>query len=365
LQRHVFKLSADTAGFETYEETMRIAVAGAGRIGQLRARSVIAERGTTLVAIADIDEAAARRAAGSSGARVERDFRRLADDPAIDAVIISTPVGLHEEMVLGALSAGKHVLVEKPLSNSVDSCRRIHAAALTSGRTVAVGFNHRYYRAMKYLKAVVDAGTLGTLDNLRVLAGHCELHKFPAEWMYKGELSGGGAMMDIGLHATDLARFVLGEIREVYGLAAGNIWKVPGSEDRAVAVFKAASGASAIYEATWNEWQGYQIALEAYGEKGMVKGTVAPQSNLLVTHERPGTPRRRIARTYLDIKVREKLQGWETTTLASFQDELTDFLRRIGGGSVPLGDTLDGLRAVQIAHAVYESTRTGKVVPIT
>lgn len=344
---------------------MRIAVAGAGRIGRLRARSVVAEPATTLVAVQDIDQTAARKAAGSSGARVEGDFRRLADDPGIDAIIISTPVGLHEEMVLAALSAGKHVLVEKPLSNSVASCRSIHAAARSSGLTVAVGFNHRYYRAMKYLKEVVDAGTLGTLDNLRVRAGHCEVHTFPAEWMYKGELSGGGAMMDIGLHATDLARFLLGEIREVYGLAAGDVWKIPGSEDRAVAVFKAESGASVIYEATWNEWQGYQIALEAYGAKGMAQGTVAPQSNLLITHERPGTPRRRTARTYLDIKVREKLQGWETTTLGSFREELTDFLRRVAGGKVPLGDTLDGLRAVQIAQAVYDSTTTGKVIPIT
>jgi predicted dehydrogenase len=344
---------------------MRIAVAGAGRIGQLRARSIIAGPGTTLVAVADIDEAQARKAAGSSGARVEREFQRLADDPQIDAIIISTPVGLHEEMVLSALSAGKHVLVEKPLSNSVASCRRIHAAASASDRTVAVGFNHRYYRAMKYLKDVVQAGTLGPLDNLRIRAGHCEVHTFPSEWMYKGELSGGGVMMDIGLHATDLARHVMGEIREVYGLASGTTWNIPGSEDRAVAVFKGESGASAIYEATWNEWQGYQIALEAYGAKGMARATVAPQSNLLITHERPGTPRRRTGRTYLDIKVREKIQGWETTTLASFQDELTDFQRRIAGATVPLGNTLDGLRSVQIAQAVYDSTRSGQVVAIT
>jgi predicted dehydrogenase len=344
---------------------MKIAVAGAGRIGRLRARSVMAEPTTSLVAVADTDETAARRAAGKSGARIESDFGRLTADPGIDTIMIATPVGLHEEMVLSALEAGKHVLVEKPLSNSVASCRRIHDAAKSSGRTVGVGFNHRYYRAMKYLKGVVDAGTLGTLDNVRIRAGHCEVNTFPSEWMYKGELSGGGAMMDIGLHATDLARYVLGEITEVYGLAAGNVWKIPGSEDRAVAVFKGASGASALYEATWNEWQGYQIALEAYGDKGMVRGTVAPQSNLLITHERPGAAKSRSGRTYLDIKVREKVQGWETTTLASFQDELSDFLRRVAGGTVPLGTTLDGLRAVQIAHAVYESTRTGQAVSIS
>jgi predicted dehydrogenase len=343
---------------------MRVAVVGAGAIGLLRARSVLSVPGASLAGVADLDEAAARRAAGSSGARVERDYRRFLDAPEIDALIISTPVGLHEEMILSALAAGKHVLVEKPLSNSLESCRRIHQAATTSKHLVAVGFNHRYYRAMKYVKAAVDDGVIGTLDTLRVFGGHDGLHNFRADWMYQGALSGGGAMMDVGLHMTDLARYILGEVREVYGTAAGNIWKVAGSEDRALAIFKAASGASAIYEATWNEWQGYEVSLEAYGERGMVRGSYAPMSNLLITQPHPGAPRRKTVLRYFDLIVKEKLQGWQSTTLTTFHDELADFLRRRDGARVPLGNTLDGLRAVEIAHAVYTSTRTGAAVPI-
>jgi predicted dehydrogenase len=343
---------------------MRIAVIGAGAIGQLRARSVLAVPGASLAGVADVDEAAARRAAGSSGARVESDYRRFLDVPDVDALIISTPVGLHEAMILAALEAGKHVLVEKPLSNSLESCRRIHQAAGSSPHLVAVGFNHRYYRAMKYVKQAVEEGRIGTLDTLRVFGGHDGLHNFRADWMYQGELSGGGAMMDVGLHMTDLARFILGEIREVYGVAAGNVWKVAGSEDRAVAIFKAASGATAIYEATWNEWQGYEVSLEAYGEKGMVRGSYAPMSNLLITQSQPGGPRRKTVHRYLDLIVKEKVQGWQSTTLHTFEGELADFLRRRGGAQVPLGDTLDGLRAVEIAQAVYTSTRTGAAVTI-
>jgi len=343
---------------------MRVAVVGAGAIGQLRARSILAVPGASLAGVADVDDAAARLAAGASGARVERDYRRFLDAPDVDALIISTPVGLHEDMILSALTAGKHVLVEKPLSNSLESCRRIHQAATGSKCVVAVGFNHRYYRAMKYLKAAVDEGLIGTLDTLRVFGGHDGLHNFRADWMYQGALSGGGAMMDVGLHMTDLARFVLGEVREVYGVAAGNVWKVAGSEDRALAIFKGVSGASALYEATWNEWQGYEVSLEAYGEKGMVRGSYAPMSNLLITQTHPGAPRRRTTRRYLDLIVKEKVQGWQSTTLTTFQEELTDFLRRRDGATVPLADTLDGLRAVEIAQAVYASTRTGAAVTI-
>lgn len=343
---------------------MRVAVVGAGAIGQLRARSVRSVPGASLAGVADPDEAAARRAAAASGARVERDYRRFLDAPDVDALIISTPVGLHEEMILSALDAGKHVLVEKPLSNSLESCRRIHEAATASRHLVAVGFNHRYYRAMKYVKQAVDEGRIGTLDTLRVFGGHDGLHNFRADWMYQGALSGGGAMMDVGLHMTDLARFILGEITEVYGVAAGNVWKVAGSEDRALAIFKAGSGATAVYEATWNEWQGYEVALEAYGPKGMVRGSYAPMSNLLITQTHPGAPRHKTVHRYLDLVVKEKLQGWQSTTMHTFQGELTDFLRRRDGAQVPLGDTLDGLRSVEIANAVYTSTRTGAAVPI-
>lgn len=343
---------------------MKIAVVGAGEIGRLRARAVDAVSGASLAGVADVDEAAARRAARAPGIPTPRDYRPFLDDPEIGALIISTPVTLHEEMVLAALQAGKHVLVEKPLSNSLASCQRIHAAALDSGLTVAVGFNHRYYHAMKFLKESVDRGAIGTLETLRIFGGHDGLHNFRADWMYQGNLSGGGAMMDVGIHMTDLARFVMGEIREVYGVATGNTWKVPGSEDRAVAIFKAAGGATATYEATWNEWKGYEVYVEAYGDKGMVRGAYAPMSNLLITQDAPGAPRRRTVRRYLDLIVKEKLLGWQSTTLTTFEQELADFLRRIAGGKVPLADTLDGVRAVEIANAVYTSTRSGAAVPI-
>jgi predicted dehydrogenase len=148
-----------------------------------------------------------------------KDYRSLLDDAAVEAVIISTPVQLHEEMAVAALAAGKHVLCEKPLSNSVESCRRILDAARAHKRTLAVGFNHRYYPSVKFLKRAVDDGRIGTLDHVRVFGGHDGLSNFRADWMYKGGLSGGGAMMDVGIHMTDLARFVLGEVRDVYGVA--------------------------------------------------------------------------------------------------------------------------------------------------
>ena len=334
-------------------------------IGGLRARSVARNPDTELAAVADVDDGRAARAAAGTGARLYADYRPLLEETESDAVIVSSPVPLHEEMILAALNSGKHVLCEKPLAGTPASCRRILEAARSAEKRVAVGFNHRYYPAFKFLKRVVDEGRIGALDHVRVFGGHDGLANLRADWMYEKKLAGGGAMMDVGHHMTDLVRFILGEIREVYGVTGEDIWKVAGSEDRAFAIFKAESGVPVLYEATWDEWKGYQVALEAYGALGMVRAAYAPMFNLLVTQARPGAPRRRRVKRYPEIIVREKLRGWQSTALLSFEEELADFLRMIDGATVPLADGYAGLRAVEIANAVYQSNASGRPMPLS
>ena len=343
---------------------MMFGVLGAGVIGQLRAQTVVSHPSTALACVCDTDSAAARRAAARTGARVETDWRRVVSAPDVGAVIVSTPVQLHEEMCVAALEAGKHVLCEKPLSASVDGCRRIVAAARRAGRALAVGFNHRFYPAMQFVKRVVDEGRIGTLDHLRVFGGHDGLHNFRAEWMYRSAISGGGAMMDVGIHMTDLTRYIAGEIKDVYAVASGRVWGVEGSEDNAVAILRTTSGLPVRFHATWNEWRGYRVAVEAYGDRGMVLGSYAPMFNLLITQDRPGARRRRTVRLYPDIILREKVRGWQTTTRRTFERELADFLAMADGKTVDLADGLAGLRAVEIAQAVYRSQASGGVVAV-
>ena len=107
------------------------------------------------------------------------------------------------------------------------------------------------------------------------------------------------------------------------------------------------------------------IFVEVYGDRGMVRGYYAPMSNLLITQEKPGGPRRKVRKFYPEIVIREKLKSWTSTALLSFQDELADFLRMLRGERVALADGFAGFRAVEIANAVYESTRTGSPVQLT
>ena len=341
---------------------MKFGVIGAGTIGQLRAQSIRSNPDTELLGVADPAAASAERAVAGSAARPLSDWRALLDLPGLEAVIVSSPIQFHEEAVLAALAAGKHVLCEKPLANTVEACRRMVDASRRAGKTLATGFNHRYYPSIKFLKKAVDDGLIGTVDHLRVFGGHDGLHNFRADWQYKAPVSGGGAMMDVGIHMTDLARFVMGDISEVYGIASNRIWQVPGSEDNALAIFKSPDGVPAVYHATWTEWKGYRFFVEVYGDKGMVRGYYAPMQNLMVVQDKPGAPRRKVRKFYPEIMLREKLKSWTSTALISFQEELADFLRMTRGEKTSLADGVAGFRAVEIARAIHTSHATGQPV---
>lgn len=337
---------------------MRFGVIGAGKIGQLRSRSLREDPNCELVAVLDIDSALATNAAKGTSARVcsrDEEFFSV----AMDAVIVSSPIHLHEQHCLVAFAAGCHVLVEKPMSNSVDSARKIVAAATAAKRALGVGFNLRYYPSVAFVKDAVMSGAIGTLDHLRVFGGHDGLHNFAADWQFKAPVSGGGAMWDVGIHMSDVARFLMGDITEVYGSMADRVLGVNGSEDIAQAVYRSPEGVSASYEATWTEWKGYQFYVEAYGDKGMARGAYAPMQSMLITQDAPGAPRRRKRNLYPHIMVREKLYTWQSTALLSFKEELADFLKLVGGNAnVRVADGHDGLRSIELADAVRRSAQT-------
>ena len=343
---------------------MKIGIIGAGTIGQLRIQSVRENPSTELAAVLDVSAPVADRAVSGTNARACKDLASFLDID-MDAVIVSTPPHLHEEACVASLERGRHVLCEKPLSNTVDAGRRIVDAALKANKVLAVGFNMRYYPCVKFVKDAIVQGRIGRLDHLRVFGGHDGLSNFRADWQYRAPESGGGAMMDVGIHMSDLARYLLGEVTTVYGFMSESIWKVPGSEDNAVAVFLSSEGIPATYHATWDEWKGYQIYIEAYGTQGMVRGSYAPMYNLLITQDRPGGPRKKTHRYYPEIMIREKVKSWKSTALLSFKEELRDFLSTTNGVvDVPLADGYAGLRALEVAAAVRQCTLKKEVVQL-
>ena len=335
---------------------MQFGLIGAGCIGQLRAQALAKVPGAKLVAVVDVDQERAVQAAGSARARVCKDVAELLGSDQVEAVIVSTPPQFHEEAALAALAAGKHVLCEKPLSNSLDACRRMLKAAHESGKTLATGFNHRYFSAIRFLKRTLADGVIGKLDHVRVFAGHEGLSQFRAPWEYDKAVIGGGALMDVGIHVIDLTAYILGDVHEVFGIASNEVWHLP-SEDNGFALLRSASGTVATLHATWSEWKGYRFYVEAYGDKGMVRAYYAPMMNLLIQKPTAGSKPRRRFLFYPMNALREKLFGWQSTVIETFRQELTDFIALSRDGKPgQIADGYAGLRAVEIANAVYRSS---------
>ncbi len=340
---------------------MRIGVIGAaGKIGQMRVQTIIDNPDTTLAAVMDTDMS--RAEAVASGAPAFTDADRFFD-VGMDAVIISTPAHVREPLCLIAFERGLHVLAEKPLATTAEASSRIVLAARAAGMALGGGFNMRYYPAFSYVKDVIGSGQIGEVDHVRIYGGHEGLTKFVHDWEYKSEISGGGALWDVGIHMTDMARHMLGEITSVYGVATEKVWNEPGSEDNAMAIFKSPEGIPAIYQATWTDWKGYKSQVEVYGSKGMVRGVYAPMETLLITMDRPGGKPTRQHRRYPGIMLREKLKSWKTTALLSFADELQEFAGLCAGQTgLRISDGHAALRAIEVADAVRESSATGQPV---
>ncbi len=343
---------------------MKFALVGLGSIGRVRMDALHASPGHTLTAVCDADPQ--RLTTAGSAVQGYTSFADLLAADACDAVIISTPPSTHESLALAAFAAGKHVLVEKPMANSLEACRRMLEAADRAGRVLAVGFNQRYFDAVKVVREAVQSGALGTLTHVKGFAGHTGLSEFSAPWMYDKATMGGGALCDNGVHMIDLVVHVMGEITSVYGVATNAVWNLPQVEDNAFAILRGTGGVVGSLHASWSEWKGYHFYLEAHGDRGMARAYYAPMMSTVITMDRPGGKRSVRRNFYPAAILREKFRGWQTTAVKTFQQEFDDFAAVAADPSAPrvIARGLDGYRALAIAEAVYESTRTGAAVPI-
>ena len=341
---------------------MRLGLIGAGVAGSLRAAAVASLRWCRLAIVADADPARARGVADRYGATAEPDWRALVRREDLDAIIISTPPPLHEEMCLAALENGKHVLCEKPLARSAAEGRAMVEAAERARRVLATGFNYRFYPAIVTAKRILDSGRIGELDHMRSFTGHPGGSEFTHPWVHDPLIMGGGTLVDNGMHIVDLTRYFLGEVADVKGFTTEHVWRFDGCEDNAFALLRSPAGKVATLQASWSEWRGYRFWIEVYGTRGCVRASYPPMLARVVWADEPGGPSRRRWYTFPMLQITERVRSFRWTGRRSFMDEITAFSREIAGQKTALASGRDGLRAVEIAQAVYDASRTGASV---
>ena len=247
-------------------EPLRVAIIGCGLIGQKRARAL---PGGRLVACADVvPERAAALAASVEGAVSYGDWRELLERTACDVVIVATLHDTLAEITAASIAAGRHVLVEKPAGRRAAELEPLLGAAEARGVLVRVGFNHRYHRALRKARALVDEGAVGELMFVRGRYGHGGRLGYEREWRADPELSGGGELIDQGPHLIDLARWFLGDLPSVDGFAAMFYWNMP-VDDNAFMLLRTVEGKTAFLHVSSSEWKN-MFSLEIYGKGGKI-----------------------------------------------------------------------------------------------
>jgi len=254
-------------------ERLAVAIVGCGLIGTKRAAAASDCR---VRVCCDTDIARAEKlAAQFPGAEAFGDWRAAAAHHEVDIVVVATTHDQLAAVAEVAAAAGKHVLIEKPGARRAAELEPVLREAQRTGARVRVGFNHRYHRALLHARRIFLSGALGEMMYVRGRYGHGGRPGYEREWRADRAVSGGGELLDQGVHLIDLARWFLGDFERAQGHLGTYFWDMP-VEDNAFLILTTASGKAAFLHATWTEWKnlfsfeicGRQAKLEISGLGG-------------------------------------------------------------------------------------------------
>ena len=341
---------------------MRVGVIGCGLIGHRRADVVRGSVGDELVIIADIERSRAEAVAGLTGCSVTTNWQEVVVRDDVDVIIVSTTNNWLAPVTIAALRHGKHVLCEKPLGRNPEESRQMLEAASMSGRKLKTGFNHRYHGAIWKAHELSTQGAIGDILFIRCRYGHGGRPGYDKEWRANPEISGGGELLDQGIHVVDLFRWFLGDFVEGCGFIATYFWgSVDGqryavgdrAEDNGFGLFRTAAGQVASLHTSWTQWKN-TFSFEIFGRDGYLivdglGGSYGPE-RLTWGRRRPesGPPHEQSF----------DFSGPDISWGAEWQE----FVAAICEDREPLGNGHDGWQAMKMVYAVYESCRTGSVV---
>ncbi|UZX01839.1 Gfo/Idh/MocA family oxidoreductase [Arthrobacter sp. CDRTa11] len=323
------------------------------------------------------DAAGVKEAAAKYGwAETATDWRTVIERDDIHIVDICAPGWLHAEIATAALEAGKHVLLEKPLANTLAEAESMTAAAQAArahGVQSMVGFNYRRVPALALAKELIAEGRLGVIRHVRAayLQDWLADETAPMTWRLKKESAGSGALGDIASHAIDQVMFLLGDsVREVSGRTHTFTTSRPGAagpeevtvDDAAWATLSLASGAIASVEVSRvATGQKNSLKLEIYGDKGAILFDLENLNELGFLDATAPVREQGFRRILVNEPEHPYLEawwpqghiiGWEHT----FTHEIRDFLLAIDGGTQPSPSFEDGLAVQRVLAAIEESS---------
>jgi UDP-N-acetyl-2-amino-2-deoxyglucuronate dehydrogenase len=352
---------------------MKFAIVGAGAIGDLHAQTIAGLPRSEVGAVVDVQLERAQALAKRHQALALTDLFEALSVPDIDAVAICTPSGQHADMVVAALKAGKHVVVEKPLDTSLEAAHRVAAAERESDRWVTVISQHRFDTSSRVVHDALSSGRLGKVSSgiASISWWRSQAYYDSAGWRGTWALDGGGALMNQGIHTIDLLVWFLGEPVEVFawtGLLAHERIEV---EDTAVATIRFASGALGVIEGTTSAYPGLNARVQIHGDRG---SAVIDDDELTYFHAaRDGETSPDIGAGSLDNQAAAHLaaqalsadSGTAGLKPTSHTAQYQDFLSSVIKDHPPLVTVAEATRTLAVIRAIYESADGGGPVRVT
>lgn len=355
---------------------MRFALIGCGVIGTHHA-ATIAKLGQRAELVLAVDEVAERahKLAAEHGIDSATSVHEALTRHDVDAVAVCTPSGLHADIVIAALEAGKHVVVEKPLDVSVEAAERVRVAQERAGRTVTVISQHRFDPASRVVHRAVRNGEFGriTSGSASILWWRSQGYYDSGDWRGTWSLDGGGALMNQGIHTIDLLVWMLGQPVEVFAWTGCLAHEGIEVEDTAVATIRFAGGALGVIHGTTAAYPGLTARLGVHGERG---SAVIDDDELTYFHVAAAdasdlaygaTGNGNQAGDVLGAD-REDTRGAGADPAAlshAHADQYRDFLDAVAEGRPPLVTVAEASRTLAVVRAIYESVRTSKPVTVS
>ncbi len=326
-------------------------------------------REAKVVAICARNESVLSAQAEQSGAAPYTDYRGLLNDTDVDAVDICLPHSLHAKVALASLEAGKHVLVEKPLTLTLGEADRIIETAKGRGLKLMVAENMRFVRAYEVAKGLIDKGEIGKISYARAYAGGPNDQLMdPKDWRGKLDLAGGGTMIDDGIHCFYLLRWLVGDVNRIFASTNKFVRESPREvEDNAVGTIWFSNGAMGVFSFSNTTASPWTEQVELFGTEGSIHLDMSLNQPLrffsnkrsLKVAQGESSPDGIVC--WQEPMVEHSVQDWVN---AAVKREVKHFVDCIREGTEPLVSGEDGKKALELVLKAYESARLGRAVAV-
>lgn len=338
---------------------VRYVVIGTGMIARFHVAAIRSAPGAELAGICGSSPEKSEMAARTYQTRAYRELEEVWADPAVDAVCVCTPSGLHAPIALQAVEHGRHVLIEKPMALTLRECGQLIDAARERGVHLGVVSQLRFSEAAARVRRAMDGHVLGRLVSADLYMKYYRSQEYydSSGWRGRRAMDGGGALMNQGIHGVDLLQYLAGPVASVFAQAGTLVRKIE-VEDTLSAVVTFRNGALGVIQATTSVCPGFPRRLELCGEKG----TIILEEDTVLRWDVEGMP----CTAETGSQEHEMCSSSDPAqiSLAGHQRQLANFTAAILGREPLLIDGTEGRKAVELILAAYRSVETGRAVEL-